>query len=79
MCFRGLVQDTHSAETFLIMGDFMPSGEILKLKKKSFYRMCIYRIIKDVHASYDILRHLCETEIRQTSFTWRMREENHCP
>ncbi len=28
----------------------MPSGEILKQKKKSLYRMCIYRIIKDLHA-----------------------------
>ncbi len=35
MYFRGLVQDTHSAETFLIMGDLMPSGEILKQKKKA--------------------------------------------
>lgn len=44
MYFSGLIHDTHSAETFLIMGDLMPSGETLKQKKRVFSLM--YECVK---------------------------------
>ncbi len=49
-CHIGVFQDTHSAETFLIMGDFMPSGEILKQKKACAFigslRICFLWLVQ---------------------------------